>query len=105
MLDLDETLIHYDEYMNIFRTRPFCYPFLTDLAPHYEIVIFTAAEERYANFIIDKLDTGGDLIKDRLFRQHLTRTGYRMFIKDLERLDRPLNRCLIIDNLSENFEK
>ena len=46
VLDLDETLIHYecdDEDGDYYLIRPGAIKFLKDLALYYEIVIFTAA--------------------------------------------------------------
>lgn len=59
VLDLDETLIHTfcidPEKLN-FYTRPGSHKFLEDMAKNYELIIFTAASEDYANPIIDYLD-------------------------------------------------
>lgn len=51
VLDLDETLIHNVEIGNesYFLTRPGCVEFIQTLARHYEIVIFTAAMQEYAD--------------------------------------------------------
>lgn len=43
VLDLDETLVHFDNRKMVYKVRPFCVGFLTDMAKLYEIVIFTAA--------------------------------------------------------------
>lgn len=56
VLDLDETLVHFDVRRRIFKVRPLCIRFLEELSLLFEIVIFTAAHESYANFILDKLD-------------------------------------------------
>lgn len=51
VLDLDETLIHNVEYGNdsYFLVRPGCVQFIEAMAKHYEIVIFTAALQEYAD--------------------------------------------------------
>ena len=51
VLDLDETLIHNVEYQNdsFFLVRPGCVQFIETMAKHYEIVIFTAALQEYAD--------------------------------------------------------
>ena len=51
VLDLDETLIHNVEYGNdsFFLVRPGCVQFIELMAKHYEIVIFTAALQEYAD--------------------------------------------------------
>ena len=45
VLDLDETLVHYYEVggEGMFRVRPGCDKFLTEMSEIYEVVIFTAA--------------------------------------------------------------
>ena len=68
VLDLDETLVHFEHRRMVYKVRPLCIRFLTDMAKLYEIVIFTAAHQTYANFILDKLDKDGTLIQYRLYR-------------------------------------
>lgn len=53
VLDLDETLVHYDYVLKQFRVRPFARDFLLKMSKCFEIIIFTAAQEDYANFILD----------------------------------------------------
>lgn len=62
VLDLDETLVHFDHRRKAYKIRPFCLQFLTDMARLYEIVIFTAAHKTYADIILDRLDPDDDLI-------------------------------------------
>ena len=63
LLDLDETLLHYAEHNNlsnvpkdidepVFFIRSGLFQFLTQLAPHYELVLFTAAERPYADYFL-----------------------------------------------------
>ena len=77
VLDLDETLIHYecdDTDGDYYLIRPGAIKFLKDLSIFYEIVIFTAAMPEYADKIVDNLDENGVMIKYRLYRQHTTPT-------------------------------
>jgi CTD small phosphatase-like protein 2 len=53
VLDLDETLVHYDAPMQQFRVRPYCREFLASMSQIFEVVVFTAAHEDYANSILD----------------------------------------------------
>ncbi len=87
-----------------FRVRPHCRSFLRLMSQYFEIVVFTAAQEDYANFILDQLDPTGEMIKHRLYRQHIILVDGQC-IKDLSRLGRPLTRTIIVDNLSENFKR
>ena len=68
VLDLDETLVHYDAQVDAFRVRPHCRQFLSQMATLFEVVIFTAADQMWADFILDKLDPAKALIKHRLYR-------------------------------------
>lgn len=55
VLDLDETLIHNVEYGSdsYFLVRPGCVYFIELMAKFFEIVIFTAALQDYADQVID----------------------------------------------------
>lgn len=69
VLDLDETLIHNVEYGqdSFFLVRPGCVYFIELMAKYYEIVIFTAALQEYADQVIDQIDVNNN-IKYRLYR-------------------------------------
>lgn len=56
VLDLDETLIHYNEKENFFLVRPGVAPFLQNLKHHYELVLWTASVKKYADWILDSVD-------------------------------------------------
>ena len=47
--------------------RPYCDEFLEAIAPHYEIIMFTASMSRYAEPLFKKLDPKG-LIDTCLYR-------------------------------------
>merc|ERR1719230_1826764 len=104
VLDLDETLVHYFELDGVgnYDIRPGMHEFLERLSQlGYELVIFTAATQDYADWVIDQIDPGR-LIHHRLYRQHALPWG-PIFVKDMSRLGRDLDRTLIIDNVQENF--
>eukprot|EP00347_Sterkiella_histriomuscorum_P021025 403335551 len=72
VLDLDETLIHYhevNEYEGELRIRPGANEFLAKMSQYYEIMIFTAAVQDYADWAISHLESE-DCIQYRLYRQH-----------------------------------
>ena len=71
------------------------------MARYYEIVIFTAALQEYADQVIDQIDVGNN-IKYRLYRQHTSQNG-PFLVKDLSLLGRDINKTIIIDNISDNF--
>ena len=49
--------------------RPYAISFLKKMSKLYDIVIFTASQQSYADSILDELDIEG-IIKHRLYRQH-----------------------------------
>jgi CTD small phosphatase-like protein 2 len=44
------------------------------MGKYYEIIIFTAAQQDYADFILNIIDSKNN-IKHRLYRQHTTMNG------------------------------
>ena len=105
VLDMDETLIHYYENNGdgAFRVRPGCQQFLKEMSELYEVGIFTAAMQDYADWVLDSIDPQKH-ISFRLYRQHATPTGM-VYIKDLSKLGRPLAKTIIVDNVAENFSR
>lgn len=81
--------------------RPGCVQFIETMAKYYEIVIFTAALQEYADQVIDQIDVSKS-IKYRLYRQHTSQNG-PFLVKDLSLLGRELDKTIIIDNISDNF--
>lgn len=104
VLDLDETLVHYFEIgtRGKFLIRPGVDSFLAEMEKYFEIVIFTAAIQEYADWAISQI-TQNKSIKYRLYRQHTIPWG-SVYIKDLSRLGRDLKRVIIVDNVPENFQ-
>jgi len=104
VLDLDETLIHYMQRFNgkgKFHVRPYASYFLERMSAYYEVVIFTAALQEYADWILDQLDKK-NWITHRLYRDH-TLYYNNIYHKDLAALGRPLTHTIIVDNNMENF--
>lgn len=119
VLDLDETLVHSSfrsvagadfvipvkiedvvHYVYVAK-RPSVDLFLTQLAQYYEIVIYTASLNKYADPLLDLLDPKG-VISHRLFRESCVQYGGN-YIKDLSVIDRNLKRCIIIDNSPSSY--
>ena len=104
VLDLDETLVHYyeTESSGQYMTRPGLRDFLAQLVPYYELVVFTAAMQEYADWVLDEVDVG-HCISHRLYRQHTVQVGDAL-VKDLNKLGRDVSRTIIIDNVQESFQ-
>ena len=56
MLDLDETLVHFDQRRRNYKPRPYAQWFLGEMSKYFELVIFTAGLKDYADWILDDLD-------------------------------------------------
>ncbi|KRX08539.1 HAD-like domain [Pseudocohnilembus persalinus] len=121
VLDLDKTLI-YSQRLEFLKNndryvtylRPNLYTFLDHVKKYYELVIFTAAEQDYADKIIDYFDPEHKYFeKDKiLYKQHVkfttnkdkeTGEEYKEQFKDLKMIGRDLSRTLIIDDIEQNF--
>lgn len=119
ILDLDETLVHcsrgdkgkesrgrlaaqmYVQFEDSptegsVRWRPFAQVFLSVVSRRFEVVVFTASDQSYADQVINKLDPNG-YITHRLYRRHCTH--YRgAFFKECGLVGRPLSRSILVDN-------
>ena len=115
ILDLDETLVHSgfhpfkrksDFTLNIkvdgknhtiyVLKRPYVEEFLSEIAPYYEIIIFTASISEYASPLLDMLDKN-KLTSGRLFRQHCL-FNHGLYLKDIKIVQKDLKDVIIIDN-------
>lgn len=119
VLDLDETLVHSSfravpgadfvipvqiedvVHFVYVAKRPGVDEFLTEMAKHYEIVIYTASLNKYADPLLDLLDPGR-VIRTRLFRESCVYYEGN-YVKDLSLLDRELDRTIIIDNSPSSY--
>jgi Dullard-like phosphatase family protein len=71
----------------------------------FELVIFTASAQNYADKIIDHLDPEKKFFHHRLYRQHITYENKNTYYKDLSLLGRDLDKIIIVDNMSKNYKK
>ena len=107
VLDLDETIMHFkvnpkNELEGVLRVRPGIYDFLDQLSKYYEMIIFTAATQDYADILIDSIEESKIYFEYRLYRQHAVIVD-NDFVKDLNRIGRSLDRVVIVDNMPQNF--
>ncbi len=108
VLDLDETLIHFkanpnNEESGTIKIRPYLYQFLDNIKKYYELVVFTAATQEYADPIINALETNKKYFDYRLYRIH-TIIIDNDFVKDISKLGRDLNKIIIVDNMEQNYK-
>ena len=77
--------------------------FLKNLKNHFEIVIFTAAKQNYAEAIVKQLDPDKACIKYILSRNNCMKSN-DIFVKDLRVIsNRNLKKMVIVDNLVHSF--
>ena len=120
VLDLDETLVHCSveggsdsdlifpvnfngvTYQVGVKMRPYMDRFLRAVADKFEVVVFTASQQVYADTLLDIIDPQRELIKHRLFRDSclLVEGNY---LKDLNVLGRDLSKTVLVDNSPHAF--
>lgn len=114
VLDLDETLVHstfqpttkadivlpisiegvvYKVYV---RKRPGATEFIDRMSKSFEVVVFTASLQKYADPLLDLIDKNR-VLRGRLFRRHCSYVN-GSFVKDLSTLDRDMENVLLVDN-------
>ena len=108
VLDLDETLIHFkpnpnNEESGTIKIRPYLMDFLEKIKDYYELVVFTAATQEYADPIINALETNKKYFDYRLYRKH-TIIIDNDFVKDLSKLGRDMSKTIIVDNMEQNYK-
>lgn len=114
ILDLDETLAHcsqrpsfrfklYDLQIGEYFSQRYCIfrpeyiLFLQRASAQFEVIVFTAAGQLYADQVIDAIDPENKYITHRLYRQHCTYVD-GWFVKDIDNLGRPLSQVIALDN-------
>lgn len=114
VIDLDETLVHssfvpikdpdfvftltrgqYSVTVNVV-VRPGAQEMIDKLGEIYEIVIFTASNQEYADLVIDRIDPH-HLVKHRLYKESCVMIN-DCTVKDLSLLNRKLQKLIILDN-------
>ena len=109
VLDLDETLIHFSinaQNEGHLFFRPYLFHFLNAVSEYYELIIFTAGLKEYAKIVLDLIENrmGKKIFDYRLYREHTEPNDEGIFIKDLSKIGRNLQKIIIVDNTKENYE-
>ena len=104
---MDETLVYFkvnpaNENEGVLKVRPGVMEFLEEVDKFYELIIFTCANQDYANLLIEAIEENKIYFEHRLYRQHTVIID-NDFVKDLTRIGRPLDKIVIIDNMPQNF--
>ena len=84
--------------------RPYLQEFLDAAkAANFEIVLFTASEKSYADACVKLFDPEDKYFSHRLYRPACLQAYQNVYVKDLSRLGRPLERTIIVDNSVHAF--
>ena len=81
--------------------RPGVDEFLVEMAKHYEVVVYTASLNKYADPLLDLLDPH-QTIAHRLFRESCV-FHEGNYVKDLSLLNRHLSQTIIVDNSPSSY--
>ncbi|CAD8076948.1 unnamed protein product [Paramecium sonneborni] len=123
VFDLDETLLHCNENVNDptdyvimvkmpnegmvetkINIRPYCQQMLKILANHYELILFTAGYQYYADKAVDLIDPDRKLFQYRFYRESCLEIEEGLFIKDLRVIgNRQIENMLLIDNAPYSY--
>lgn len=100
VLDLDETLAHYDQDAKRVTFRPHVNHFLREADRSFdEIVLFTAALREYADEIVDSLERASDVKIPRRYYRESCAIFDGNLVKDLRVLrESQSSRVFIVDN-------
>ena len=78
--------------------RPGLAEFLGALCTFAEVIVFTAGLEDYAKPIVDAIDPHGRFFSDRIYRTGCVNTEYYQCVKDMARVNRSLQRTVLVDD-------
>jgi len=130
VLDLDETLVHTSAILKgrcdlVLRNvtmspgeaprtcyvhyRPRLIPFLQEAARLFDVCVFTAGTQPYADQVLDHIDPSRSVVHYRLYRHHCEAHpgtlghGYS-YVKNIARLGRPLSQVIIADDSPASYQ-
>lgn len=81
--------------------RPGVDEFLVEMAKHYELVVYTASLNKYADPLLDLLDPNR-VIRLRLFRESCVYHEGN-YVKDMSLINRELSQSIIVDNSPSSY--
>ena len=125
VFDLDETLVHCifndkdindaDVFLDIkmpngkiantgFNIRPYWKELMEEIKKDWEIVVFTASCQNYADAILDYMDPDNEYFNHRFYRETCWKTEEGVYIKDLRVFHQwSLKDIVLVDNAVYSF--
>lgn len=82
--------------------RPYLKETLEELSVTCDLHLFTAAKQNYADLILKSIDPEAKYFKNRWYKQNCLRFTDK-YIKDLNTLNLPLNRTVLVDNSAYSY--
>lgn len=76
---------------------------LAELSQQFELIVFTASHQSYADAVLDYLDPQKQLIQHRLYRQHCQYLPEGYYVKDLRVMGRDLSKLVLVDNAAYSY--
>lgn len=93
--------------------RPYIMECLEEANKHFQVIVFTASHQVYADAILDYIDPNKEYIQHRLYRQHCFLTSEGYYVKDLRIFTDPMEQnrygawdlkdVVIVDNSVYSF--
>ncbi len=84
------------------EVRPYAKEILQNLSKHFDVIIFTASTQAYADSIIDHIDPKR-VVQHRLYRESCSLVRNQIFVKDLRVLGRNLANVVLVDNAPYSY--
>lgn len=75
---------------------------LKRLSQHFDVIIFTASTQAYADQIIDHIDPQR-VVQHRLYRESCSFVKSQIFVKDLRVFGRKLSNIVLVDNAPYSY--
>ena len=86
------------------NVRPYALECLRSANEFYQVIVFTASHQSYADVVLDFLDPHHELIQYRLYRDSCVQTEDGVYVKDLRIIaNRDLKDLVIVDNAVYSF--
>ena len=107
ILDLEETLLNFrlkseNKGEGVLKLRPGIFEFLDEIQNYYEIILFAASSQDYAETLIENIEEKKKYFDYKFYRQHNI-VIENDFVKDLSRIGRDIDKMIIVDNMSQNY--